>query len=197
MYAYIKGMIGEVGLDYVVIEAAGVGYMLTCSSMTLRNLKEGDAVKLCTHLYLADGIMALYGFSDESERDMFRKLLGVTRVGPKLAIAILSRMTPSDICAAVLTNTPAAFDCVNGCGRKTAQRLILELTEVVRKDSTGSMTETEAVKETEQDMRTEAVAALTALGYDGLSATRAVSAVSEANSVEDMITKALRAMARG
>lgn len=196
MYAYIKGNVGEVGLDYAVLEAAGVGYQLTCSSMTLRTLKEGDAVKLYTHLYLADGIMALYGFKEEEEREMFRKLLGVTRVGPKLAIAVLSRMTPSDICAAVMTNTPAAFDCVSGCGRKTAQRLILELTEVVRKDSVGIATAEEA-KETEQDMRTEAVAALTALGYDGLTATRAVSSVTDANSVEDMITKALRAMARG
>lgn len=196
MYAYIKGNIGEVGLDYAVLEAAGVGYQLTCSSMTLRTLKEGDAVKLYTHLYLADGIMALYGFKEEEEREMFRKLLGVTRVGPKLAIAVLSRMTPSDICAAVMTNTPAAFDCVSGCGRKTAQRLILELTEVVRKDSVGIASAEEA-KETEQDMRTEAVAALTALGYDGLTATRAVSSVTDANSVEDMITKALRAMARG
>lgn len=196
MYAYIKGNVGEVGLDYAVLEAAGVGYQLTCSSMTLRTLKEGDAVKLYTHLYLADGIMALYGFKEEEEREMFRKLLGVTRVGPKLAIAVLSRMTPSDICAAVMTNTPAAFDCVSGCGRKTAQRLILELTEVVRKDSVG-IASTEEAKETEQDMRTEAVAALTALGYDGLTATRAVSSVTDANSVEDMITKALRAMARG
>lgn len=196
MYAYIKGNVGEVGLDYAVLEAAGVGYQLTCSSMTLRTLKEGDAVKLYTHLYLADGIMALYGFKEEEEREMFRKLLGVTRVGPKLAIAVLSRMTPSDICAAVMTNTPAAFDCVSGCGRKTAQRLILELTEVVRKDSVGIASAEEA-KETEQDMRTEAVAALTALGYDGLTATRAVSSVTDANSVEDMITKALRAMARG
>lgn len=195
MYAYIRGTVEEVGLDSAVLEANGVGYLLNCSAMTLKKLQAGDTAKLHTYLYLADGIMALYGFGEEAEREMFRKLLGVTRVGPKLALAVLSKLTPTDVCTAVVTNTPAAFDTVSGCGRKTAQRIILELAETVRSETAVPVGATEA--KSANDLRSEAIAALTSLGYDGLSASRAVAAVEESDSVEDMITKALRSMARG
>ena len=84
MYAYISGAVDEVLADRAVIEAAGVGYELFASAMTLRKLSPGARARLYTHLHLAEGVMALYGFYDTDERDMFRRLLGVTRVGPKL-----------------------------------------------------------------------------------------------------------------
>ena len=197
MYAYIRGTVDTVALDHAVIEAAGIGYEIFCSSMTLKKLLIGSEAKLYTHLHLADGVQALYGFADEQEREMFRKLIGVTRVGPKLAVAVLSALTPSDVRAAVVTNNPAAFDRVSGMGRKTAQRVILELAGTV-KDEIGSIKSAagSAVPAAE-DIRTEAVAALTSLGYDGLSASRAVAAIRAADSVEDLITKALRSMAKG
>ncbi len=197
MYAYIRGIVDEVAPDHAVLEAAGVGYELFCSAMTLKTLRRGAEAKLYTHLHLADGVQALYGFSDETEREMFRKLITVTRVGPKLAAATLSAMTPADIRMAILTDNPAAFDHVSGMGRKTAQRVILELAGLV-KDEIGSFKpSTGAAVPEKEDIRAEAVAALTSLGYDGLSASRAVAAVKEAGSVEDLITKALRSMAKG
>lgn len=196
MYAYIRGTVDSILSDRVVIEAGGVGYELFCSNMTQKALHVGAQAKLLCHLHLADGVQALYGFFEEPEREMFRKLIGVTRVGPKLAISVLSVMTPSDVRAAIVTDNPSAFDRVPGMGRKTAQRVILELAGSVR-DEAVSVKGDKTGAPIEQDIRTEAVAALTSLGYDGLSASRAVAAVKDAGSVEDLITKALRSMAKG
>lgn len=197
MYAYIRGIVDDIALDHAVVEAAGIGYEIFCSSLTLRELTPGSEAKLLTHLHLADGIQALYGFRDEQEREMFRKLIGVTRVGPKLAIAVLSVLTPGDVKAAIITDNPSAFDRVPGMGKKTAQRVILELAGTAKDEISVSKTSGSTENSSAENIRTEAVAALVSLGYDGLSASRAVAAVKEADSVEDLITKALRSMAKG
>lgn len=191
MYAYIHGIVDEVLPDRAVIEASGVGYELNCSGMTARRLAAGETAKLYTHLHLADGVMALYGFYDTNERDMFRRLLSVTRVGPKLALSVLSVLTPSDVATAVVTENAAAFDRVPGMGRKTAQRVLLELREHVRSEQM-----VQGAPDDAPDMRAEAVAALVSLGYDGLAAGKAVAAVEKANSVEELLTAALRILAR-
>ena len=198
MYAYIKGIVDETTADRAIIEAGGVGYELFCSTITLKTLILGEEAKLYTHLHLAEGVQALYGFADTEERDMFRKLLNVSRIGPKLAISVLSSMTPDDIRAAIVTDNPAAFDRVVGMGRKTAQRVILELGETIRQETTGMAPKpkTETASSL-PSMQTEAVAALTTLGYDGLTASRAVAKIKEATSVEELITKALRSMVKG
>lgn len=190
MYAFISGTAAEVAFDRAVIETCGVGYEIICSAMTLKRLVQGQPAKLYTHLYLADGIMALYGFYDVEEREMFRRLISVTRVGPKLAVGVLSLLSPNDVATAVVTDNAAAFDRVPGMGRKTAQRVLLELKErVTAEQMTG-------VNEQGADMRTEAVAALVSLGYDGLAAGQAVSAAGEAESVEQLLTAALKKLAR-
>lgn len=198
MYAYIKGIVEESGADRAVVEAAGVGYELFCSTMTLKTLIVGKPTKLYTHLHLAEGVQALYGFADTEERDMFRRLLNVSRVGPKLAISVLSTMTPSDVRAAIVTDNPAAFDRVVGMGRKTAQRVILELQEAIRQETPGAIPVKAAdAKPSLPSLQSEAVAALTSLGYDGLTASRAVAKIKEADTVEELITKALKSMAKG
>lgn len=198
MYAYIKGIVEESGADRAVVEAAGVGYELFCSTMTLKTLIVGKPAKLYTHLHLAEGVQALYGFADTEERDMFRRLLNVSRVGPKLAISVLSTMTPSDVRAAIVTDNPAAFDRVAGMGRKTAQRVILELQEAIRQETPGAIPVKAAdAKPSLPSLQSEAVAALTSLGYDGLTASRAVAKIKEADTVEELITKALKSMAKG
>ncbi len=192
MYAYITGIVDELLSDRAVLEASGVGYELFCSAMTLKRLRAGQKERLYTHLHLAEGIMALYGFYEPEEKDMFRRLLTVTRVGPKLALSVLSVLTPSDVAGAIVTNNAAAFDRVSGMGRKTAQRVLLELKERVEtSEMLGGGTNTDA-----PDIRSEAVAALVSLGYDGLAAGKAVAAVEKAENVEALITAALRKMAR-
>ena len=193
MYAHISGIVEEVLADRAIVEAGGVGYELLCSSQTLKCLKAGAPHKLYTHFHisLSQDVMALYGFETKEERAMFRRLIGVTRVGPKLALSVLSSLSVQDITLAILTEN------VSGMGRKTAARVLLELKEKVTADdaaidssagikgSTGSM-----------DIRSEAIAALVSLGYDGVSAGRAVAAVEDCDRVEDMITGALREIAR-
>ncbi len=196
MYAYIRGIVSDIAADRAVLEAAGVGYELFAGRKTLDKLILGEEAKLYTHLHLAEGLQALYGFYDPEEREMFRRLIGITRVGPKLAISVLSVMEPSDVISAVVTDNPAAFDAVQGMGRKMAQRVILELKEQVKDAPIPVKTGQAIPVNVPENIRSEAVQALVALGYDGLTASRAVSAVEEAKNVEELITKALRKLAR-
>ena len=189
MYAHIRGTVEEKGLDRAVIEAAGVGYELFCSETTLRQLSAGNQAKLLVHFHISQDNVALYGFYTSEERAMFRKLIGVTRVGPKLALSVLGKLSVLDIATAILTENAAAFDRVPGMGRKTAARVLLELKEKVSGDEMLSAGVTPG---TGLDMRGEAIAALLSLGYDGVTAGRAVNSVEECAKVEEMITKALR-----
>ena len=197
MYAYIRGIVSDIALDRAVLEAAGVGYELFAGRKTLDKLILGEEARLYTHLHLAEGVQALYGFYTEEEREMFRRLIGISRVGPKLAVSVLSVMEPSDVISAVVTDNPAAFDPVQGMGRKMAQRVILELKEQV-KDTAVPLGKPgqPAAANVAENIRSEAVQALVSLGYDGLTASRAVTAVEEARNVEELITKALRKLAR-
>ena len=198
MYAYIRGIVDEITTDSVIIDASGVGYELFCSALTRRALSCGQNARLLVHFYLGQDIMALYGFINAEERTMFRKLLGVSRVGPKLALSILSVLTPKDIAIAVYTENAAAFDRVSGMGKKSAARVILELKEKINSDELSMTKSGETSQNTQKDIRAEAVAALVALGYDGVQAGRAVGAVTqECEKVENLITLALREIAKG
>ncbi|MBO4562515.1 MAG: Holliday junction branch migration protein RuvA [Clostridia bacterium] len=194
MYAHIRGKVDQVLPDRAVIEAAGVGYELFCSSSTLRELLPGREAKLYTHFHLAQDAVALYGFSTESERAMFRKLIGVSRIGPKVALNVLSVLTPEDVALAVVTENVAAFDRVTGMGRKTAARVILELKEKV--DASDGVPSVKNADSTSQSMRAEAIEALVALGYDGAVAGRAVAEVPDCGAVEEMIKAALKELSK-
>lgn len=196
MYAHIKGTVEEVSHDRAVVEAAGVGYELFCSAATLKQLKAGETDKLYTHFHLAQDVMALYGFKSTEERAMFRRLIAVTRVGPKLALSVLGVLSVADIAAAILTENAAAFDRVPGMGRKTAARVLLELKEKVTADEAQFSGGAASSAPGKLDLRSEAVAALVSLGYDGVSAGRAVAAVKEGDKVEVIIMAALRELGR-
>ncbi|MBO6062070.1 MAG: Holliday junction branch migration protein RuvA [Clostridia bacterium] len=192
MYAHIRGKVDAAADGRAVIEAGGVGYELFCSAMTLRELTVGREAKLFTHFHIAQDAIALYGFRSEAERATFRKLISVSRIGPKVALNVLSVLTPDDVALAVLTENAAAFDRVPGMGRKTAQRVILELkgkVDAAEQTVTGTAEGSSAI-------RTEAIAALVALGYDGADAGRVVAGLPEYDSVEGMIKAALRELSR-
>lgn len=195
MYSHIKGIVDSVLSDRAVLEASGVGYEVFCSSNTLKNLKVGVVAKLLIHFNLSQDAVALYGFSTEGEKSMFRKLISVTRIGPKVALNVLSVLSPEDVALAVVTDNPAAFDRVSGMGRKTASRVILELKEKVGSIETG-VTASVSSESSSSVMRSEATSALISLGYDGMIAGRAVAAVSDCERVEDMITLALRELSK-
>ncbi|MBR0134762.1 MAG: Holliday junction branch migration protein RuvA [Clostridia bacterium] len=194
MYAHIRGIVDAVLPDRAIIEAGGVGYELFCSSNTLRELLPGREAKLLTHFHLAQDAVALYGFSRDAERSMFLKLIGVSRIGPKVALNVLSVLTPEDVSLAVITDNAAAFDRVQGMGRKTAARVILELKEKV--DSAELASAEKQPRGGASAVRTEAIAALVSLGYDGALAGRVVADLPDCESVEEMIKHALREISK-
>lgn len=196
MYAHIRGIAEEIFNDRIIIDtASGVGYELLCSNATLRRIKQGDNVKLFTHFHIAQDAVSMYGFLTSEERAMFRKLISVTRVGPKLALSVLSTLSVSDISLAIMTENAAAFDSVSGMGRKTAARVLLELKEKMDFE-TQLGGASQPANNINSNIVPEATAALMSLGYDGLTASRAVASVEEAKTVQELITKALKEIAK-
>jgi holliday junction DNA helicase RuvA len=127
---------GEVAVrrpDHVVVETAGgVGYRLAVSTETLRHVPGvGRPVSLHTHLVVRDDALALYGFATEEERDLFLALIGVQSVGPKVALAVLSGGTPRELVAALVAGDVARLQAVPGIGKRTAERIVVELREKV------------------------------------------------------------------
>lgn len=128
MYAYLKGKVESSTPTEIVLDVGGVGYRLMVPLSTYSALPDGNGeVKLLTHLYVRDGIMDLYGFATKEERAAFVLLLGVSGVGPRVAQAILSTLSVTEIHRAILENDVAAFTKVKGVGKRTGQRIILDL----------------------------------------------------------------------
>jgi holliday junction DNA helicase RuvA len=174
----------------VVIEAAGVGYRLNVSTETLAGLPQaGEQARLLTHLILRDDGMHLYGFSSESERELFLMLIGVQGVGPKVALAVLSGGTPRELLNAIATGDTARFQAVPGIGKRTAERIIVELREKVA----GRATDEIVVRRTaSDDPRTLAREGLLGLGFTPQEADRLLDQ-SGGDSPEELIAGALRA----
>ncbi len=129
MYSYFNGLLAACALNTAVVECGGVGYKLTVSAMTLGKIagKEGNTVKLYAHLSVREDAMELFGFADEEEAEAFRLLIGVSGIGPKAAIAILSVFTPEKLAAAIGAGDTKAIARAQGIGAKTAARVVLEL----------------------------------------------------------------------
>jgi holliday junction DNA helicase RuvA len=174
----------------VVIEAAGVGYRLAVSSETLRHVPAvGREARLLAHLVLRDDGIHLYGFAAEAERELFLLLIGVQGVGPKVALAVLSGGSPRELLNAIASGDSARFQAVPGIGKRTAERIIVELREKVA----GRATDDIVVRRTaSDDPRTLAREGLVGLGFtpqeaDGLLDNAA------GDTPEDLIAEALRA----
>ena len=200
MIAFVKGSLDEVELDRVIIDVGGVGYNVFVSSYTISRLPlEGNEVKLYTYLNVKEDLMQLYGFLSKDELRIFKLLIGVNGIGPKGGLGILSYLTPDDLRFAVMSNDVKAISAAPGIGKKTAEKLILEL-----KDKLGSI-EPEEVTTSEsvtgnvsfsREIQTEAVQALVTLGYGSTEALRAVTNVmtEQEESVEEILKKALKFM---
>lgn len=127
MYEYIKGTIEYKGENYLVIDNNGIGYRLNVSSNCLSNLNSSQLIKVYTHLAVKEDDMSLFGFYSLEEKDMFMKLITINGVGPKLALAILSGLNVNEITSAIMAGDVKCISTVKGVGKKTAERLILEL----------------------------------------------------------------------
>lgn len=198
MIHHIEGMLTETGSGRVVVEAGGFGLELLVADSTLATLgPKGLRVRLLTHLVVREDGWTLFGFAEESERSLFRMLLGVQGVGPRVALAILSGLAPVRLRAAVAEGDLAALTAIAGVGKKTAQRMIVDLRDKVGVVPTGDEVPGSAAgtpgPTAEAD---DAVDALVALGYSRLQARDAVRAARVTaggdSAVEDVLRDALR-----
>mgnify|MGYP003371827858 CR=1 FL=1 len=201
MYAYIKGILTDMSEDTVVVEAGGIGYNIHTTGQTFDYLPSvGEEVKLYTYLNVREDAMVLYGFLTKDDLRVFKLLLGVSGIGPKGALAILSVMTTDDLRFAVLGEDAKAIARAPGVGAKTAQRLILELKDKFSLEDAFEQKlahTNEAAAEGMKGVKNEAVAALVALGYSSSEALQAIGKVeiTEGADVEDVLKAALKNMA--
>jgi len=194
MIALVRGTVAVRRTDHVVIDAGGVGYRLAVSAETLRQVPAVDqAVTLHAHLIARDDALQLYGFATEEERDLFLLLIGVQSVGPKVALAVLSGGTPRELTAALAAGDAARFQSVPGIGKRTAERIIVELREKVAAPSgaDGIVVRRAAV----EDPRTLARDGLLSLGYAPQEA-EALLEAAEGATTEELIADALRVARR-
>lgn len=201
MIAHLKGVVDHVAPDHLIVDVNGIGYRVFTSTGTLSEVGIGEVVKIHTHTYVREDILALYGFLTEGELRQFEQLLGVSGVGPKAAIAVVSAVPPSVFGLAVLTEDADRLSRAQGVGKKTAQRIILELKDKIRKEQIasgpGKGITMPAMEDVPQGIGEEAVSALMMLGYSAQEANRSVSSVlAEGKSLEDVIRDALRARGR-
>ncbi|MDO4478353.1 MAG: Holliday junction branch migration protein RuvA [Lachnospiraceae bacterium] len=201
MIAYIRGIVADLAENYLVLDNNGMGYRIFVPGRVLDTVGIGEEVRIYTHMGVREDALTLYGFTDKDDLGVFRLILNVSGIGPKTALAVLSTMSASELRFAVLSDDIKSISKVPGLGRKTAQKMILELKD---KFDLNEALETglgggnaAAVSADNSSVRSDAVMALTALGYGGTEAMRAVQAVLAAEpelTVEEVLKKALKKM---
>lgn len=201
MIALIEGTVVEKSAGEAVLLAGGVGFRLLCSMNTLASLPPaGQACRLYTHLSVREDAIELLGFASREEREMFRHLISVTGIGPKSALLVLGSLPLADLRLAILTGDIGMLSRAPGVGKKTAQRIALELKDRIAQDALAEgLTQPEMLAvDTEapaQDALGEAMQALKALGYSPQEAAAALRGA-KAQTADEMIRMALRNMAQ-
>lgn len=202
MYSYIKGTLEEIGEDKIVVENHGIGYNIYVpGSVLLHFTSTGKEVKIYTYLNVKEDALTLFGFLKKDDLKVFRLLLGVSGIGPKGALAILSVLSTDELRFAVMGGDSRAIARAPGVGSKTAQRVILELKDKLDLEDVFEEQETPGVSVTAQThanaVKNEAVQALVALGYSSSEACMVLSKIEvrEESDVEEVLKAALKQMA--
>jgi Holliday junction DNA helicase RuvA len=185
----LRGTIVDRGLDAVIIDVGGVGYSVTVTPRTLVGLPGiGDDAVIHTHLHVREDQLSLFGFTTTVERDLFDLLLGVSGVGPRVALAILATLTPDDLRAAVVANDLGALTAVPGIGKRSAEKLMLELRPKLEVQSDAIAT---------SGPMSQAREALEGLGYTAEEIRGALSMLSSELTVEELVTQSLQQLGKG
>ena len=202
MFAYIKGNLVEKSSNYVVIEVMGIGYKIFMSDSSINKIGEiGENIKVHTHYHVREDDISLYGFLSNEELRMFELLLGVSGIGAKSAIAMLSNISPSAFALAVLSNDVDSLKKIPGIGPKSAARIILELQDKLKKEQTELAIEKgkqEITQEIERSKNAEeAIQALQILGYNKREIEKAFEKIANTDvSVEELIKKGLSLLSK-
>ena len=195
MFAYLKGILAIKRNDTAVIDVNGVGYKLNVPYSTYQLLPEvGEEVKLNTYMAIRENDISLFGFFSNEELRIFELLISVSGVGPKSAIGVLSDISPADFSLAVITDDVNRLTKVSGIGKKTAQRIIVELKDKMKnEDVVVSCDEAPVIRSVVNSDIEEAIAALQVLGYPNKDAVNMVNAVAnDGMSVEEIVKQALK-----
>ena len=201
MFYYLEGTVAELLPYLVVVDCSGVGYACKTTNNTLSSLKKGQRGKLYTYLHVAEGIFDLYGFASQRELNSFKLLIGVSGVGPKAALAILSVGTPETLAMAIVTGDEKALTAAPGVGKKIAQRIILELKDKMAKETAAGLDfsggkGTPAVPVFSNKV-SEAAQALAVLGYSSQEVSVAMKGVDVENlPLEEIIRQSLKKMVK-
>lgn len=199
MFYYVNGIVAEIDANLTVIDCNGVGYACATTNYTLSQLKKGEKAKLYTYLNVREDAVDLFGFASQSELNSFKMLLGVSGVGPKAALSILSSTTPGNLAMSVVMGDEKALTAAPGIGKKIAQRIILELKDKLAKEqASGSFEVGGNVPVIVQNSKAnEASAALAVLGYTAQDIALALNGIDmEALPLEEIIRQALKKMVR-
>lgn len=201
MFYYVKGTVAHVGPYLAVIDCGGVGYACRTTVNTISHLQKGESAKLFTYLNVREDAMELYGFFSENELNCFQLLIGVSGVGPKAALSILSSNSPEGLAMSIITGDEKALTVAPGIGKKIAQRIILELKDKLAKGqittSGGEQYGGSGVTVIPENKTSEAAAALAVLGYSQAEAAQAMKGIDvEGLKLEEIIKQALKRMVK-
>lgn len=197
MFYYVEGKVAHIGPYLAVIDCGGVGYACRTTSYTLGSLSVGKVAKLYTYLHVREDAFELYGFASERELSSFEMLIGVSGVGPRMALSILSSGTPENLAMAIVSENAKVLTSAPGVGKKIAQRIILELKDKLAKGqltvSGGGETFAPGVTVIPENKASEASAALAVLGYGPAEINAALKGVDmESLTLEEIIKQALK-----
>jgi Holliday junction DNA helicase RuvA len=197
MFSYIKGIVGEVNPDYVVVENNGIGFQIMTSRNVTSSVRNGESITMYTHLNVREDDMSLFGFVRKEELNCFKLLINISGIGPKGALAILSALSLDELRLAVLSEDYKAISKANGVGTKTAQRVVIELRDKFNlEDISGINSDEDLPAGAVDDNMSEAAQALVALGYSNAEALKAIKAVKDYQSLstEELLKAALKKM---
>ncbi len=201
MFYYLDGTVAELLPYLAVIDCGGVGYACKTTNNTLSGLKKGQRGKLYTYLNVGEDVFDLYGFATQRELNSFKLLIGVSGVGPKAALAILSTGTPEALALAIVTGDEKALTAAPGVGKKIAQRIILELKDKMAKENSGELDFSRGTGAVAipafTSKATEAAQALAVLGYSSQEVGMALKGVDvEDLPLEEIIRQSLKKMVK-
>lgn len=202
MFYYLKGTVGHLAPNLAVLDCGGVGFACHTTSYTLSYLKVGEEAKLYTYLNVREDAMELFGFATDNERSCFQMLIGISGVGPKAALSILSSTTPEGLATAIITGNEKALTVAQGIGKKIAQRIILELKDKLAKgqsiNAAGESYGGTGVTVIPENKLSEATAALAVLGYSQGEINLALKGIDlDSLTLEQAIKQALKKMVKG
>jgi holliday junction DNA helicase RuvA len=192
MIERLQGTVISKGAERVVVNVGGVGFLTEVSAITLRDVPSvGEEAVLFTHLHVREDVLQLFGFSTEEERELFRLFLGVSKIGPKIALAALSCRRAPDLKKALAAGDVALFASVPGIGKKTAERIILELREKMGDAGIVGAVNATGGALPEEERRLVARSALVELGYSVLEADRLLAPLDPEQPLEELVRQAL------